>query len=133
MNPIIPLIHKDPFDDPAYLFELKYDGFRGLADTINSRILSKNRNRMKRFERLLETLPKGCVFDGEIVALDWSKSALMTFATFAVVTGYSNPNPPLGGHHAMVLSSRDYSASRRHHYLCCAELPDRHCILYAHE
>src|SRR6516164_4949840 len=62
--------------------------------------------------------------------LGWSKSALMTFI---VVTGYSNPNPPVGGHHAMVLSSRDYSASRRHHNLRCAELPDRHRILYAHE
>lgn len=70
MNPIIPITRKDPFDDPAYLFELKYDGFRGLADTINSRILSKDKNRMKRFEGLLDTLPKGYVFGGEIVALD---------------------------------------------------------------
>jgi len=54
MNPITPITRKNPFDDPAYLFELKYDGFRGLADTINSRILSKNKNRMKRFERLRE-------------------------------------------------------------------------------
>ena len=33
-------------------------------------MLSKNGNRMKRFERLLEGLPAGFVFDGEIVALD---------------------------------------------------------------
>src|SRR6266700_632749 len=70
MDPILPVIRHEPFDDPAYLFELKLDGFRGIADTIKGRVLSKNGNRMKRFERLLEGLPAGFVFDGEIVALD---------------------------------------------------------------
>jgi bifunctional non-homologous end joining protein LigD len=68
--PIIPIRRQDAFDDPAYLFELKYDGFRALVDTVNGRIVSKNKNRMKRFENILETLPCGFVFDGEIVALD---------------------------------------------------------------
>ncbi len=70
LTPIIPIVHREPFDDPGWIFELKLDGFRGLADTIQGRMLSKNNNRMKRSERLLETLPQGCVFDGEIVALD---------------------------------------------------------------
>jgi bifunctional non-homologous end joining protein LigD len=70
MDPVIPIVRKEPFDDPAWLFELKYDGFRGIADTIRGRMLSKNKNRLRRFERLLETLPQGCVFDGEIVVLD---------------------------------------------------------------
>ncbi len=68
--PIIPISRPEPFDDPAYLYELKYDGFRGLADTLNSRILSKTKNTIKRFEGILENLPRGFVFDGEIVALD---------------------------------------------------------------
>jgi bifunctional non-homologous end joining protein LigD len=70
MRPIIPTIRREPFDDSAYLFELKLDGFRGLADTVQGRMLSKNGNRMRRFERLLDALPPGYVFDGEIVALD---------------------------------------------------------------
>jgi bifunctional non-homologous end joining protein LigD len=70
MKPIIPIRRKEPFDDDGWLFELKLDGFRGLADTIQGRMLSKNGNRMRRFERLLESLPPGYVFDGEIVALD---------------------------------------------------------------
>src|SRR6266699_5358347 len=70
MDPIIPIVRKEPFDDPAWLFELEYDGFRGIADTIRGRMLSKNKTRLRRFERLLETLPQGCVFDGEIVVLD---------------------------------------------------------------
>ena len=70
MNPIIPAIRKEPFDDPAWLFELTYDGFRGIADTIGGRMLSKNQNRLRRFDPLLDRLPPGCIFDGEIVALD---------------------------------------------------------------
>jgi ATP-dependent DNA ligase len=50
--------------------ELKLDGFRCLADTTEGRLLSKQKNRMKRFERLLEQLPPGYIFDGEIVCLD---------------------------------------------------------------
>ena len=70
MQPIIPIRRKEPFDDPAWLFELKLDGFRGLADTVRGRMLSKNLNPLKRFRHLLDALPRGFVFDGEIVALD---------------------------------------------------------------
>jgi hypothetical protein len=49
---------------------LKYDGFRGIADTVNGRMLSKNRNDVKRFDALLPGLPGGCILDGEIVVLD---------------------------------------------------------------
>src|SRR5262245_42753996 len=69
-RPIIPASRREPFDDSAWLFDLKLDGFRGMADTIAGRMLSKNGNRMKRYEQLLEVLPAGYVFDGEIVALD---------------------------------------------------------------
>ena len=33
-------------------------------------MLSKNLNPLSRFEMLLSDLPKGCIFDGEIVVLD---------------------------------------------------------------
>jgi ATP-dependent DNA ligase len=51
-------------------FDLKLDGFRGVADPIRGWMLSKNGWRMKRFEPLLDGLPGGFVFDGEICALD---------------------------------------------------------------
>jgi bifunctional non-homologous end joining protein LigD len=70
MDLIIPTKRSEPFDDPAYLFDLKLDGFRGLADAIQRRMLSKNGNRLKRFEPLLDAVPAGYIFDGEIVALD---------------------------------------------------------------
>jgi hypothetical protein len=31
IEPIIPVVHREPFDDPQWLFELKWDGFRGIA------------------------------------------------------------------------------------------------------
>src|SRR6266516_3304903 len=46
MQPIIPVVRTEPFDDPGWLFELKLDGFRGLADTVNGSMLLKNGNRM---------------------------------------------------------------------------------------
>jgi len=42
LKPIIPAVRREPFDDAAWLFDLKLDGFRGLADTIADRMLSKN-------------------------------------------------------------------------------------------
>jgi hypothetical protein len=38
VQPIIPTWRKEPFDDPEWLFDFKYDGFRGLcADSERSR------------------------------------------------------------------------------------------------
>ena len=31
VQPIIPTWRREPFDDPEWLFEFKYDGFRGLC------------------------------------------------------------------------------------------------------
>ena len=70
--PIIPTARREPFDGPEWTFELKFDGFRAIADTVNGRILSKRGNRMHRFKALLGWLPADCVLDGEIVALDAS-------------------------------------------------------------
>jgi ATP-dependent DNA ligase len=70
LAPIIPTRRPEPFEHEAWGAELKLDGFRGLADTINGRLLSKNLNRLQRYERLLDSLPLDCVFDGEICALD---------------------------------------------------------------
>jgi len=51
-------------------FELKFDGFRGLADTVHGHMVSKNGNRLSGYDGLVSTLPAGCVFDGEITVLD---------------------------------------------------------------
>jgi bifunctional non-homologous end joining protein LigD len=66
-----------PFDDPAYLFEPKYDGFRGLLylNGRECRFRSKRGNVLRRFEQLCywvrEELPeRDMILDGEVVSLD---------------------------------------------------------------
>jgi ATP-dependent DNA ligase len=67
---INPAKRAEPFDHVDWIFEAKFDGFRAAADTVRGRLVSRNGNRMRRFERVLDLLPKGYVFDGELVVLD---------------------------------------------------------------
>jgi ATP-dependent DNA ligase len=56
VQPIIPTRRKEPFDDPDWLFEFKYDGFRALCylDQGRYRFISRNGNVLTRFEALGE-------------------------------------------------------------------------------
>ncbi len=67
---INPVSRAEPFDHPDWVFEAKFDGYRAAADTRRGRLISRNGCRMRRFEDVLELLPKGHVFDGELVVLD---------------------------------------------------------------
>ena len=66
-----------PFDDPEWIFELKYDGFRALAIIEHGRaqLLSRNGHPFASFSALAESisdsLPNArAVTDGEICSLD---------------------------------------------------------------
>jgi bifunctional non-homologous end joining protein LigD len=65
-----------PFDDPNFIFELKMDGFRGMAyiDDGRCELVSRRRNPYKSFGDLQNSLAqlrvKNAVIDGEIVCLD---------------------------------------------------------------
>jgi bifunctional non-homologous end joining protein LigD len=67
---INPVLRAEPFDHPDWVFEAKLDGFRAAADTVRGRLISRNGNRMRRFEAVLDLLPPGLVLDGELVVLD---------------------------------------------------------------
>jgi bifunctional non-homologous end joining protein LigD len=67
---INPIPRPEPFDHADWLFELKFDGFRAAADTVRGRLISRNGDRLRRFEEVLDQLPIGNVFDGELVVLD---------------------------------------------------------------
>ena len=67
---INPVRLAEPFDHADWVFEAKFDGFRAAADTVRGRLISRNGNQMPRFEQVLDLLPKGHVFDGELVVLD---------------------------------------------------------------
>jgi bifunctional non-homologous end joining protein LigD len=66
-----------PFDDPDWLFELKYDGFRALAVIEHGRaqLLSRNGHPFASFSALAESISDSLpnarvVIDGEICSLD---------------------------------------------------------------
>jgi bifunctional non-homologous end joining protein LigD len=76
-QPILLTPRREPFDDPASLFEPKYDGYRGLLYVTRQGCYfrSKRGNILKQFEQLWywvrEELPvKEAILDGEVVALD---------------------------------------------------------------
>lgn len=67
-----------PFDDPDYIFELKFDGIRALAHLGGETVLiSRNGNNLSYTYPELLTLhkcvAKECILDGEIIALDKGK------------------------------------------------------------
>ena len=75
IEPIVPTLRPVPFTDRAWLFEPKYDGFRGVVYLTGGQcaIYSKRGNRFSRFseleKRLCGVFPKqGIVLDGEVVA-----------------------------------------------------------------
>jgi bifunctional non-homologous end joining protein LigD len=67
-----------PFNDPDWIFELKYDGFRALAIVENGRcrLLSRNGNPFASFAELAQNIATSVpstrltIIDGEIVCLD---------------------------------------------------------------
>lgn len=66
-----------PFDDPEWLFEIKWDGYRAVAFIENGkvRLVSRNQNDLTGAYPELHNLPqhikaKNAIVDGEVVALD---------------------------------------------------------------
>lgn len=75
IKPMLATLKKEPFDDPDWLFEIKWDGYRSLAyidETVN--LYSRNENLFNSlFPFLIKDLEKiqdQCILDGEIVLLD---------------------------------------------------------------
>jgi bifunctional non-homologous end joining protein LigD len=77
IEPVILTPRADAFDDPAWMFEPKYDGFRGLAynSEAGCEIRSRRDFRFERFGDLCERMAgilgtRETIFDGEVVALN---------------------------------------------------------------
>src|SRR5215469_2289525 len=77
VQPIAPTWRKEPFDDPDWLFEFKYDGFRALCyvEQRRNRLISRNGNIMTRFDELADQVAgvldlDDAILDGEVVAAD---------------------------------------------------------------
>jgi bifunctional non-homologous end joining protein LigD len=77
VQPIIPTWRKGSFDDPGWLFDLKYDGFRALCylEQGRCRFISRNGNTMRGFDALADQVGRWldvdeAVIDGELIAAD---------------------------------------------------------------
>jgi bifunctional non-homologous end joining protein LigD len=77
VTPIIPTARPNAFNDPAWLFEPKYDGFRGMVYLTGGKctIYNKRGTAFSKFDdlrrRLCAELPRlEVILDGEIIAID---------------------------------------------------------------
>jgi bifunctional non-homologous end joining protein LigD len=77
IQPMLASIIEKPFDDPNWLFEIKWDGYRAVAFIENGavRLVSRNQNDLSGRYPELQGLPKflkatTAVLDGEVVVLD---------------------------------------------------------------
>jgi len=77
VQPIAPTWRKEPFDDPDWLFDFKYDGFRALCyiEPGHNRLISRNGNLLTRFDPLGGALAAeldvdDAIIDGEVIAAD---------------------------------------------------------------
>ena len=76
IHPMLATLVKHPFDDPDWIFEPKWDGFRAIAEGQGGQIhlYSRNgqdlRDRYPKIVQALKTIHHSFVLDGEIVILD---------------------------------------------------------------
>lgn len=76
IRPMLASSAAEPFDDPDWLFEIKLDGYRSIAEIENGKVLLYSRNNIsfnKKFPSIVSALAsigRDAVFDGEVVALD---------------------------------------------------------------
>ena len=60
IHPMLATSVEKPFDDPAWLFEIKWDGYRAVAfiDQGNLRLVSRNQNDLTAQYSELDDLPR---------------------------------------------------------------------------
>jgi bifunctional non-homologous end joining protein LigD len=76
LKPMLATLVQDPFDHPDWLFEVKWDGYRALAEIQDGQVFLYTRNQIsltKKFAPVAAALQKcglEAVLDGEIVVVD---------------------------------------------------------------
>jgi bifunctional non-homologous end joining protein LigD len=76
IKPMLATLADQPFDDPEWIFEIKWDGYRAIADTRGTRVALYSRNFQSFTEKytsvvsLLEEVTESVVFDGEIIGFN---------------------------------------------------------------
>ncbi|MGZ6465552.1 MAG: non-homologous end-joining DNA ligase, partial [Bdellovibrionota bacterium] len=95
--PMLATSVESPFDNPDWLFEIKWDGYRAIAfiDQGKLRLVSRNQNDLTAQYADLHALPKFvnakiAILDGEIVALD--EHGHSSFSLMQQRTGFRDRN-----------------------------------------
>src|SRR5659263_277666 len=77
LKPMLATLIERPFDSSQWIYEIKWDGYRVVAEVKNGKVHLFSRNRIsfnKQFESIVKSLERmqldNAVFDGEIVVLD---------------------------------------------------------------
>jgi bifunctional non-homologous end joining protein LigD len=77
IHPMLATSVDDPFDDPGWLFEIKWDGYRAIAFIAKGkvRLVSRNQNDLTAQYPELQSVPsfiqaETAILDGEVAALD---------------------------------------------------------------
>jgi bifunctional non-homologous end joining protein LigD len=77
IHPMLATSVDEPFDDPEWLFEIKWDGYRAIAFVAKGkvRLVSRNQNDLTAQYSELESIPsfikaETAILDGEVAALD---------------------------------------------------------------
>ena len=76
LQPMLATLTDAPFDDPDWVFETKWDGFRMIADIAGGKVTLYSRNgkiisdSYRDVAKALEKVKSDAVLDGELVALD---------------------------------------------------------------
>jgi bifunctional non-homologous end joining protein LigD len=76
LKPMLATLIEEPFDDPDWIFEIKQDGYRAIAELQGGAVQLYSRNNLsfnRQFARVVDSLSSlrvDAVFDGELVALD---------------------------------------------------------------
>lgn len=76
IEPMLAQSIDEPFDNDEWIFELKYDGYRAIAEIANRNVKLYSRNKLsynEKFAPIVESLkkfPGNAILDGEIVIID---------------------------------------------------------------
>ncbi|HEU4415897.1 MAG TPA: hypothetical protein VFT65_14015, partial [Candidatus Angelobacter sp.] len=77
IHPMLATLVEEPFDDPQWIYEVKWDGYRAIAFVSDgtARLVSRNQNQLTaefpEVASAMRSLPlENAILDGEVVALD---------------------------------------------------------------
>ncbi|HEX6221640.1 MAG TPA: non-homologous end-joining DNA ligase [Acidimicrobiia bacterium] len=89
-EPMLAARRDDPFDDPGWWFEVKWDGYRAIVGAEGGKVRARSRRGLDLLGPFPEVgsleIPDGVVIDGEIVAFD--DNGLPSFSLLQQRTGF---------------------------------------------